>query len=169
MPTPNAYKVIQKQTLSSAAAGFTFTSIPSTYSHLALSVSFIPSGSSSYTSKAYFNNDGTAGNYNSQRLFEAGGTVTADRPTSNFLSGGWSLGGTSTAYDSQSSMFFYVFDYKRTNMFKHTIARVSDNDGGYHGAFAGLWKSTAAITRFDWESTTTQLPAGSVATLYGIL
>lgn len=169
MPTSNAFQLIEKKTLASAAAGVSFTSIPSTFTNLMFSISWPSNGTNSWTSKAYFNNDTSTSAYTTQRLFENNAVVSADRVTSSWLTGGWAIGGNVLAYNTIITMQFYIFNYKAANMYKTSITRVADNAGGYHGGFSSVYASNTAITRFDYDSTTTQLPVGTVASLYGIL
>jgi hypothetical protein len=169
MPTSNAFQLIEKKTLGSAAAGVSFTSIPSTFTNLMFSISWPSSGSSGWGSKAYFNNDTSTSAYTCQRIFENGSTVSADRPTSGWLTGSWGLGGNTLAYNTIITMQFYIFNYKATNMYKTAITRVADNSFGYHGGISSVYASNTAVTRFDFDTTSTNLPVGTVASLYGIL
>jgi hypothetical protein len=66
-------------------------------------------------------------------------------------------------------MQFYIFNYKATNMYKTAITRVADNSFGYHGGISSVYASNTAVTRFDFDTTSTNLPVGTVASLYGIL
>lgn len=169
MPTPNAFQLIEKKTLGSAATGVSFTSIPNTFTNLMFSISWPSSGVTSWNSKAYFNNDASTSAYTCQRIYENNATVTADRQTSAWLTGGWGVGSNVVGYNTIITMQFYIFNYKSTNMYKTAIIRVADHSYGYHGGISAVYASNTAVTRFDYDSTSSQLPAGTVASLYGIL
>lgn len=163
------HTLISSQTLDSATATITFSSIPATYTNLILAVA-MDRGSqiNTYTSQFYFNSDTTAANYACQRLFSTSSSVVADRPTTGQLTGAWNLGGTTT-YDTDIVMYAWILDYASTNKHKSVLIRVADNPGGYQGIIGSMWKSTSAVSTINWGSSSTTMPANTKISLYGVV
>lgn len=155
---------IATQTLSSAAASITFSSIPSTYTDLRVvlsSAGVTVAGGDLYLR---FNGD-TATNYSRTRIYGDGATVTSNRGTSidNIP---LSLGITVNPCLYTADIFSYA-----GSTFKTVLSTLSeDNNGsGYTGNVVGLWSSTAAITSLVLSMSSSTFKVGTTATLYGIL
>jgi hypothetical protein len=161
------YEPIATQTLGSAAATVTFSSIPSTYTDLVL----VLQGKSALSTddfQLYFNSD-TGGNYSLTTLIGTGSTATSAR-YSNLSNGfyisrpGWTSAGFTTT-------ILNFMNYANTTTNKTVLFRsgANDNSSGYNGTEAevALWRSTAAITSFTIDGGG-NIAAGSNFTLYGI-
>jgi hypothetical protein len=161
MPAGSTYTPIATQTLSSAAASVTFSSIPSTYTDLVL-VSAAPSvGGDISIATLQFNGD-TANNYAFTRFTGNGTSASSDRVanTSGLQSG--------LTYPGQYTQTWIIQSYANTSIFKTALNKspVAQSLIRYG---AGLWRSTAAITSVTLtDGTGTNYAIGSTFTLYGI-
>jgi len=169
-PTVNtSFESIATVTLSSSAASISFSSIPSTYTHLQLrGISKAASSGSPFAYQIRFNGD-SAANYTYHRLIGNGSAASA----------------VGTTGASQISCFYEptneanvfaggvidILDYTNTN--KNTVVKTlggyDANGSGYATFFSGVWLNTAAITSITLitESATNTAQYSSFA-LYGI-
>lgn len=161
---PATYEPIATTTLGSAAASYTFTSIPSTYTDLVLVCNWRNSVGAGYWGQLQFNGD-TGSNYSTTVLDGNGTSATSYRYTNDSV--GVRIGGTTTANNNPSIV--NIMNYSNTTTFKSQISRYSDASQAAQ-AFASLWRSTAAITsiKIQIENGTANIVAGSTFTLYGI-
>ena len=161
----NSYASIQTVTVGSGgASSITFSSIPSTYTHL--QIRGICQIASDPGLNFYWNGDTTHSNYYSHGLLGSGSSASAGSYSSNpFL-----------IYNTSSGSAFGAFvidllDY--TNTQKYKVSRSlhgNDNNGsGYINFFSGLYKSTSAITSLtiqnEYSNTIAQY---SSFALYGV-
>lgn len=155
------YEPIATTTLSSNAASITFSSIPATYTDLRIIVNFDASISANAI-YLRFNSD-TASNYSRTILLGNGTNAISGRSTSiTYIP----LGGTAAvAVLYTVDIFSYAGSTYKTCLSTNSM----DNNGsGQVNAQVGLWRSTSAITSIQLD-TVIDLPAGTTATLYGIL
>jgi len=152
------YEPIQTQTVGTAVASVTFSSIPQTYTDLVLIVSAdLTSGG--HDLRLRFNSD-TGANYSRTILYNQ--LSTRNTGSDNIITA--SFGST----NSGSYTTINVMNYSNTTTYKSTIQR-----GGYIASIdsltAGLWRNTAAITTIECGNTgATTWIVGSTFTLYGI-
>jgi hypothetical protein len=134
----------------------TFSSIPSTYTHLQLRGLIRNSNASagSLDMHVRFNGDSGATNYTAYHIFYGQDTSTKGSAASfntNHIAGAYFLrDGNSANYFTP--VIFDIFDYRNTNKFKSTKSFFGSNPASTNGrtAFAGgLWKNTSAITSID--------------------
>jgi hypothetical protein len=152
---------IATTTLSTTTATITFSSIPSTYTDLAIvcgSLKYVTGDDDAFVR---FNGD-TATNYSWTQLNGSGSSPAGNRGTST--SGIRSINGMSTA--DVGTTIINVQNYSNSTTYKTTLSRHST---AFVGMFVGLWRNTAAIT----SVTIVNLGAGGFAlgssfTLYGI-
>jgi hypothetical protein len=159
MAAGSTYTPIATTTLGSAAASYTFSSIPSTYTDLVLIGSIKYTVSGDY-SKLTFNGD-TATNYSSTYLIGNGSAASSGRTTSQ--------ASINVAYDANNETFtdiFNVQNYANSTTYKTVLNRHSVA-GTRAEALVGLWRSTSAITSLTLTANT-GYAAGSTFTLYGI-
>jgi hypothetical protein len=162
---PSTYTPIATQTLASATALITFSSIPSTYTDLILVTTVTPvtGGGTLYFR---FNND-TATNYSFTELGGNGSAASSTRGTSTTsgLLFDYTVGMPST---SQSTTITSFMNYSNATTYKTAIGR-GNNAATFVDANVSLWRSTAAVNRLDiFEVASVNLAAGSTFTLYGI-
>jgi hypothetical protein len=159
MAAGSTYTPIATTTLGSAAASYTFSSIPSTYTDLILVVN----GSTSSTNIDYglrFNSD-SGSNYSRTYVLGTGSAAASGRDANlshmimaNFTS-------------SQSTVIFQIMNYSNSTTYKTALSR--SNSGTYVIGYVGMWRNTNAITSVEFLTTSANtLAVGSVLTLYGI-
>ena len=165
MPATNTYDSIQSYTLTSATNTVTFGSIPQTYTDLILVHSTQVTGN--VNAWMQFNSD-TGTNY-SITLFEGNGSSAASGRANNQTR----IQLDSTAYPTfpSGSAFapniVHIMNYSNTTTYKTVLAR-SNNSASGVGLFAGLWRSTNAITSIALIAGAVNFSVGSTFSLYGI-
>jgi hypothetical protein len=152
------YEKIATTTLGSAAATITFSGISGTYTDLIL----VASGTSTTSSICIrFNND-TSSNYSDTNIFGTGSSVGSERH-SNATKMFGSVSGSTVFTD-----VFHIQNYSNTTTYKSCLIRGSLTTSAAT-AFAGLWRSTSAITRIDLiNNNSGDFDSGFIATIYGI-
>ena len=159
------YVPLATQTLGSAAASITFSSIPTGYTDLRL-VLTATGATAGYYPQVQFNTD-TATNYSYTQVYGDGGSG-ASGSSSNQSSIIPSANGVSTTIPS---MYTYdIFQYANTSVYKTSLI-IGAEDGNGSGnicATVSLWRSTAAITSIKIFLGTPNLNTGTTATLWGI-
>jgi len=162
---PSTYEPIATQTLGSAAASITFSSISSAYTDLYLVASVRNSSASYIVAKLTFNGD-TGSNYSYTRLLTDGGSAPFSDRSSNFsyMEAGLTWG-TNAASGTFTQLNFSVQNYSNTTTNKTTLFRQT---GVYTGSMVGLWRNTNAINSLTIAASSDNWVAGSTFTLYGI-
>lgn len=151
------YESIATTTLGSAAASYTFSSIPSTYTDLVIVGQGTLSADGGWAVR--FNGD-TASNYSSTVVY-GDGTSAASARAVNDTSMGLGYGGT-----AQGTNIFHIQNYSNSTTYKSALSRQSGN--GYVAAKVGLWRNTSAITSITALTYSGNFAVGSTFTLYGI-
>jgi hypothetical protein len=164
---PITYKPIATQTLGSAAASVTFSSIPATYTDLIL----IFNGGKSLVGSSVdfrFNSD-SGSNYSFTELYGNGSSAGSSR-VSNVTYG-------SLAYNNvpdsglTSTIIMNIMNYSNTTTNKTAVSRNGQIGTTYPGtgAIVNLWRSTTAINTITLSnSSAADFVTGSTFTLYGI-
>lgn len=158
---PSTYTPILTHTLPSAAASYTFTSIPSTYDDLVLVTSLQYSSGGAGNDRLSFNGD-TANNY-SATIFYATGSIWGSYRSTN-SNGGVIDDATSTEFNVNEH---HIIGYKNTSRFKTSIGQSAPISSATQ-ANTQCWRNTAAITSLTVTSGGAAFIAGSTFTLYGI-
>ena len=156
---PKTYDPIATQTLGSAAASVTFSSIVSTYTDLIIVQSSQVSAGG--YNRITFNGD-TGTNYSNTQLYGTG-TVAGTSRLSTFA---YIQSGYNTA-STQDTHIHQIMNYANSTTFKTTLTRFNDT-GDIVGASVGLWRSTAAINSITITQGSGNYSIGSTFTLYGI-
>jgi hypothetical protein len=159
MASAQTYTPIATQTLGSATATVTFSSIPQTYTDLVL----VTSGTIAATdggNTTQLNGD-TGSNYSWTNLYGVNGTTVASQ---RLASTNFQLGRTGS---SQSISIIHFMNYANTTTYKTVIARGNDVPT-FVIATVALWRSTAAITSIAMSNESGSFLTGSTFTLYGI-
>jgi hypothetical protein len=144
----------------------TFSSIPSSYTHLQVRIMCLSSNLGSDI-KLQLNSD-TGSNYAQHLLYGTGAVAGALAYTStNYIAAGI----TGITLANPSSTVIDVLDYKNTN--KNTTVRTltgSDTNGvgGFLALESGLWMNTAAVTSMTFTPLTGTFNQYSSFALYGI-
>ena len=153
------YVPIATTTLASAAASYTFSSIPSTYTDLVLVISGTAAGADSL--KVQYNGD-TATNYSYTILYGTGSAAGSLGSANNSL---LQIGTIST---TQITSITQIQNYSNITTYKTNISRSNDSSSQVNTS-VGLWRSTAAINSIKIATVSNNLSIGSTFTLYGIL
>lgn len=154
------YEPIATQTLGSATATVTFSSIPETYTDLILICAVKRTTGSDV--EITLNSD-TGSNYSFTYLYGTGSTTGSSRG-SNQTKGNVGYGGT-TSFTTQIIQFF---NYSNTTTNKTFISRNSPADAGDVSALVNLYRSNSAISSFTLDPNAGDFDTGSTFTLYGI-
>jgi len=146
----NNYSSISTVTVGSGgASSVTFSSIPSTWTHLQIRAMARSTESGSTNTNAFFQFNGDTGsNYSEHQLAGDGSSASASAGTSQV----WAYTGLTTGNSSSANMYgafiVDVLDYANGNKNK-TIKTLSGNDqngSGYVLLRSGAWYSTSAIS-----------------------
>ena len=161
---PTTYEPIATQTLGSAAASITFSSIAATYTDLRI-VQVLTGTTNAYT-KIRFNGD-TGTNYSSTNIRADGTTASSQQEIND---SGIRINGNYPVTSIPSLNTIDVFSYAgSTNKTVLNSASNDQNGAGGLNRTVGLWRNTAAITSITiYEFTGATFAAGTTATLYGI-
>jgi hypothetical protein len=158
------YEPIATNTLGSAAASVTFSSIAGTYTDLVL-VS-VPIVTAATTFAVYFNGS-TASNY-SATILQGDGTSATSTRVANQTEIRISYAATSRTTNT-TNIITQIQNYSNATTYKTLLSRDNAASDGT-GAIVGLWRSTAAITSITIIPLTggSIINTGSTFTLYGI-
>ena len=175
MPDVATEEFIATQTLSSAVASITFSSIPATYTDLVL-VSNVQGQSAGCNIQIWFNGDGSGTNYSSTVLYGSSSAIASVRNTNGAKINFGTNGGQPYANANQFAINIHnVQNYSNSTTYKSVLGTTRFPTGGYTGTgefdvAVGIWRNTNAITSLDVgvdNGKTMQI--GSTFTLYGIL
>ena len=146
----NSYESIQTVTVGSGgAASISFTSIPSTFTHLQIRGIARQNGGTDTQNWWRFNGD-TGSNYSTHALYGYGsGSAQSLSYLSTYITSG--AVGSPVAANIFNVYVADILDYTNTN--KYTTARIlsgnDQNGGGYIWFSSGAWRNTNAITSIE--------------------
>jgi hypothetical protein len=168
MAAGNTYTAIAEQTLGSAAASVTFSSIPQTYTDLVFVLN--ARTVSAVTGVQFFCriNGDSATNYSWTQVAGDGSTAYSDRLTNDAYCRLGNVAGSSAASGTFSPNIINFQNYSNTTTNKTILTRGS-TAGSEVLASVSLWRSTSAISSVvfyvaglaNWDT-------GSTFSLYGI-
>jgi hypothetical protein len=158
----STYTPIATTTLGSAAASYTFSSIPSTYTDLVLVVNGILVSGGGASISLQFNAD-TASNYSNLYMYGDGTNATSGKNTgANKMSLGWISGA------AQGNSIINIQNYSNTTNYKTGIGR-GNTANDIVIARVGLWRNTSAISSIlVGNDVSINFATGTTFTLYGI-
>lgn len=164
MPAGSTYTPIATQTLGSATASVTFSSIPSTYTDLILVASnSSATNQDALTLKVGNGSVDNGSNYSTTFLYGQGSGTGATSRVSNATNIFW---GRSTT--SINANILHLMNYSNTTTNKTVLSRGNAADAIVI-AYVGLWRSTSAINIITIGTEIGgNISAGSTFTLYGI-
>ena len=163
----NSYESIQTVTVGSGgSSSISFTSIPSTYTHLQVRMTTLPT--SGVTNVNMTMNSDSGSNYT---WHETGATGT-----STFSQGAISQTFIKTGYSHSTTLYYTgvaivdILDYKNTSKYKtaRTMAGSLDASAGYIIMRSGLWLNTNAITGLTFVQQSGNFAQYTKLALYGI-
>lgn len=157
----STYEKIATTTLSSAAASYTFSSIPSTYTDLVLVVN-AGAASGSYDFSFRFNGD-SGTNYSVTRLRGTGSAASSLRQTNTTF-----INTLAIPLTVDGVFIVSINNYSNSTTYKTALMRANAPANSLE-AVAGLWRNTAAITSITVSPEfLVNFIAGTTLTLYGI-
>lgn len=162
----NSYESISTVTVGSTPqSSVSFTSIPSTYTHLQIRY-MIPASSLQYDLKMQYNSDTGSTQYTRHYLYGDGSSVAAGYTNQEFTSIGYPFTSNSQPYIG----IVDILDYANTNKYKvhRSLSGVDQNGSGSVIMFSGLWKSTSAISTITLTAAANSFQQYSHFALYGI-
>jgi hypothetical protein len=163
----NSYESIATSTVGSGgASSVTFSSIPSTYTHLQIRATML-NASNLYSIKLQFNSD-TGTNYSCHQITGTGSAVPvgAETTVSIVLIGVGAVNTTSYT----AGMVTDILDYANTNKYK-TVRSLSGGDGNGSGQVklcSANWRSTSAISSIYINADGSNFNQYTHFALYGI-
>ena len=156
------YVSIASNTLTSAAASVTFSSISGAYTDLILITN--PSSTTDPQSIYIQFNSDTGTNYSRTVLYGDGTSASTGRDsTYNYIRMGYNTG-------NRTANITQIQNYSNATTYKSTLSRSNTYAGsaGYVYARVGLWRSTSAITSLLIGVDSGTFATGSTFSLYGI-
>ena len=161
--TANSYESIATVTLGSNSSSISFSSIPSTFTHLQVRYN-VTSTSATGDIGIYFNDD-TTNIYSSHFLYGDGASTVAGGSANRSLA----LAGIQGSSTSPAGGVLDVLDYKNTNKNKtlKVLVGADYNGSGFIFLESTAWYSTAAINKITLYSGN-NFTTNSKFALYGI-
>ena len=166
MAAGSTYSTIATTTLGSAAASYTFTSIPSTYTDLVLIANGSTVSASNINLRVGNGSIDTGTNYSYTVLNGNGTSATSTR----YSNQGQIQPSNEDAYWNATvagAMVIHFQNYSNTTTNKTILSRANQAGLGV-SAVVGLWRSTSAINQILFGGASQNLVAGTTLTLYGI-
>jgi hypothetical protein len=156
----NSYESIATYSLSASTSSVTFSSIPSTFTHLQVRCLLKSTAAGddawAYSLQAYLNTDTTVGNYAFHRIYGDGGTITVGGAANAIGQLGFIPSSGSGVTDVFAPTIIDILDYRNTNKYTVFKAINGSNTNGVSGGFAGIqsqvWKNTNAVTSIEFRS-----------------
>lgn len=162
MAAGSTYTPIATTTLGSAAASYTFSSIPSTYTDLILVANTIMTAADYISIQVGNGSVDTGSNYSQTGIYGNGTTATSNRGSNQTTA---DVGYAST---SVCNHIVHFQNYSNTSTNKTFLSR-SNNTSIQTTAGVNLWRSTSAINTIKVLTYGGQTyAAGTTFTLYGI-
>ena len=161
MASGATYTPIATQTLASAAASVTFSSISSAYTDLVL----VENYSLSTLSQSVLTFNGSGSGYSNTNLYGNGSSATSTKYTG--VGGLGRSPGVGDNANQMNAVIRSIQNYNNTTTYKTVIQRRNDATASVW-ASVGLWSNTAAITSITLTTSGGNYNAGSQFTLYGI-
>ena len=155
---------------SAGAASVTFSSIPSTYTHLQIRAFCKCTTADSFVQSIYgqFNSD-TGSNY-ARHFLNGSGSAVATNGFANQTSMFFGTNINATATSVFAANVIDILDYANTNKYKTTrsFSGADNNGAGFVQFMSGLWMNTAAITSITILPNADNFAQYSSFALYGI-
>jgi hypothetical protein len=165
---PVTYNKIASASLSGgSSASIDFDNIPATYDDIAVLIS-TRDASTNGAPAVNMEINGVTTNRSSRRLLGNGSAASSDSRTDAYV---YSNAGADYTASTFASAFIYLPNYAGSTNKSFSVDGVSENNATSANAIflAGLWSSSAAITRLTFKSGSgTNLAQYSTAVLYGI-
>jgi hypothetical protein len=168
---PSSRFLISSQTLGSAAATVTFSSIPATYTDLVLRISARVDSGSASSLDVQLNSD-TSTNYSRTTIRGNGASTLSNRTTSaSNISLLTTNQGSSTTADTFTNVEIYIPSYTISQNKPISISGTTEDNAttAYITGHAGLWRNTATISSIQLtDNNAFNFVSGSSFYLYGL-
>jgi hypothetical protein len=168
---PSSRVLISSQTLGSAAASVTFSSIPATYTDLVVRVSGRGTNAGVTGSLLFRFNGDSSTIYSRTRLWGDGSSATSDNSSGSNEGNGLSVNGNTSTSNTFGSAEIYIPSYTVSQNKPLSVFSATENNAtsANIGAIANLYRSTSAITSILlYTSSGTDWMSGSSFYLYGL-
>lgn len=167
-----AYESIVTTTVGAGgASSISFTSIPSTYTHLQIRIMARDNRASNTQSNINmtFNSD-TGANYSNHDVYGNGANALVDGFASQTSAFACRISGATAGASMFGGGYVDILDYTNTNKYKTTRGLSGTDQNGSGAVFfaSNAWLNTAAITRIDLVGVGTTIQQYSSFALYGI-
>jgi hypothetical protein len=167
-----AYDSIATATVGAGGvSSITFSSIPSTYTHLQIRGIARDSRAGVATNLYLQYNSDTGANYTAHELYGNGSTAVAGfEGTSQTSALAARVTGNNSAASAFGGFVIDILDYANTNKYKtnRSLAGHEDNSSGAIWLISGLWMSTSAVTSVTITPVTSPILQYSSFALYGV-
>jgi hypothetical protein len=163
MAAGSTYTPIATNTLSSAAASVTFSSISGIYTDLVLIMNV--KGSVANYPSLRFNSD-SGSNY-SRTILTGNGSAASSARGSNETAANINFNAQTSASEFNYNSITHIQNYSNSTTYKTQLTRANQTAIGVD-AVVTLWRNTAAITEITCLMNTGDYATGSTLTLYGI-
>jgi hypothetical protein len=160
----NTYVPIATTTLASAAADYTFSSIPATYTDLVLVMSF--NSTTSAANYVYLQYNGDTGSNYSTTILAGDGTSAISTRFANRTN--FNVDYYANPQTDLANKIISIMNYANTTTYKTGLVR-ANRAGRGTDAIVGLWRSTAAINSIKITCDSGFFATGTTLSLYGIL
>ena len=157
---PRTYEPIAKQTVGTATATVTLSSIPQTYTELILVFQGITTAATTENIYCTYNSDSSS-LYSWTRIVGDGSSASSTRATTQTYQ---IIADTDL---NQMNSITHFMNYSNTTTNKTAISR-SNSSGLRASLYAGLYRSTNAISSITLTMSSGNFATGSTFTLYGI-
>lgn len=169
--SPSAMQLISTQVVTSPVSSITFSSIPSTFSHLQIrAVARTDRSANADDLLTVRLNSDTGTSYASHLLYSSGNQVQATASVNQTYWRSLYLPGAGATANSFGGVILDLLDYKNTN--KNTTMKALNGSYDYNwiSLASGVWMNTAAVTSitFNMAITATNFVSGTRFSLYGI-
>lgn len=170
-PSTTAYESIATVTVGAGGSStITFSSIPSTYTHLQIRILQRSSGSgSNFSDKLQFNGNTTSSDYREHGLYGNGSSAAALTTQQWYIAQG-AIPASGNSAGIFGVAIIDILDYANTNKYKtvRALSGFDANGSGHIMIDSMLWMKTDAISSITMEAYTTDLTQYSSFALYGI-
>jgi hypothetical protein len=167
---PQTFDLITSQTLTSDTNVVSFSSF-SGYTDLVIVGQWVPTNSGANDIYMYFNSN-TSSIYQHEQLVSDNNSLVANG-TSSSVNYGIRVANNAdnVGFAKMSGFEMNIFDYSNTSVPKCVYTRwTGAGSNPSTGMFYGFWDTTTAVTTIQLQTNTaTNIKAGSVFSLYGIL
>jgi hypothetical protein len=159
------YTKIASQTLASAAASVTFSSIPQGYTDLIVVFNGSGNGLANYFMQVGNDSIDTGNSYSTTVLDGDGSSVYSARYTNDTV--GVRADYWATASSNMKQTIFQIQNYSNTTTYKTVLMR-SSLPANETVATVGLWRSTSAINTLKIYPISSNFNTGSTFSIYGV-